>query len=162
ASCVKFAYEQLSSVLPVSRGAGCSFESREYACALTRNIDNASTVAYIPCSRNAFLVCLRSFAGRVASAPWLLTRHVRRGPCDRAADAFGERNARLVFQQLDRPADIGDVARHLANALGRLDLDAWRHIERLRDQLGQMHQRITMPIGEVERMVDHSPGGQPF
>src|SRR4051794_12454125 len=52
-------------------------------------------------------------------------------PRDRSPDSLFERYLWLVVEQLDRPADVGDVARHLANALGRLNLNAWWHIQRL-------------------------------
>src|SRR5262249_20747794 len=67
-------------------------------------------------------------------------------------DSVGERCLRLPAEQPARLADVGDVVRDLAEKR-RGHRDARIDLELRGDQLGGAHERIALPVGEVDRLV---------
>ena len=80
-------------------------------------------------------------------------------PGDGAGDPLVERHLRVVAEQLARLAQVGDVVRHLAEQRRRdrhLRLDA----ELRGDPLRGVDERVALPVGEVDRLVDDPALGE--
>ncbi len=80
-------------------------------------------------------------------------------PRHRPGDPLVERHRGVVAEQLARLREIGDVVGHLAEQRGasviaRLDLELGG------DPLGAMDERVALPVGEVDRLVDDAPLGE--
>ena len=82
-------------------------------------------------------------------------------PGDAAGDAGLERHRRLPVEQPAGAADVGHVARHLAEQRRR-ERDVGLLARRLTDQLGDANERVALAVGEVDRLVPHRALGEPL
>ena len=68
-------------------------------------------------------------------------------------------HAGLVAEQVARPADVGDVVRHLAEQRRR-DRHLRLNAELAADQLGAADERCSRAVGEIDRLVYDAPLGE--